>query len=193
MQPATNDTTTPAINRRSRFIMSLRSYLCLAACFLALLHNGDLLSVTQQIARIADQCLSTTQSLGYLNLRSLVLPDVDSDKMHAAVCRYRDHVHAILVDDQRRRWNDQRWLTCGDVEVHLAIHARNQRAVAVVHLHLREHRSRRHIDRLGTARNRGDVAAARPLLHGERGLLPYLDRQRGRLRDLDLDSKDIAL
>src|SRR5882757_5359336 len=193
MQPASSDTATPAMNRRSRFIILFRSCLCLAACVLALPHHGDFLSVTQQIARIADQRLSTTQSLGYLNLRSLILPDVDSDKMHAAVCRYSHHVHAILVDDQRRRRNDQRWLTCGDAKVHLAVHARNQRAIAVVDLHLREHRPRRHIDRLGTARNRGDVAATRPLLHRERGFLPHLDGQRGRLRNLDLDSKDIAL
>src|SRR5271168_3670632 len=127
MQPASNESTTPAMSGKSRFIMSLQSCLCLPVCIVVLTHNGDFLSVTQQIARIADQCLSTTQSLGYLNLRSLILPNVDGDKMYAAVGRYRDHVHAILVDDQRCRWNDQRWLTCGNVEVHLPIHARNQR------------------------------------------------------------------
>ena len=50
-----------------------------------LLSNGHLLSLTQQIARIADQRFATLQPLRDLNLIAHILTNIDRNKMHAAI------------------------------------------------------------------------------------------------------------
>src|ERR1700722_11451746 len=80
--------------------------------------NGNLLSFTQQIAWIGDQAFSAMKSVRDLNLRAHVLAYLHGNEMNVAIGRYRDHVRAVLVDHQRGRRNDERWLAASDDELH---------------------------------------------------------------------------
>src|ERR1700733_13830969 len=140
MQPESSSAEMLAEMRTSRFM--LRLHRRSPARIVVSPGNGNLLSFTQQIAWIGDQAFSAMQSLRDLNLRAHVLTYVHGNEMDVVVGRYLDHVGSVLVDHQRGRRDDERWLAVSDDELNLAVHAGHQRAVVMSHLNFRKHRSR---------------------------------------------------
>src|ERR1700734_3269484 len=113
MQPESSSTAMLAEMRTSRFIAPKT---IVPRRIVVSPGNGNLLSFTQQIAWIGDQAFPAVQSLRDLNLRAHVLAYVHGNEMDVVVGRSLDHVRTVLVDHQRGRRDDERWLAVSDDE-----------------------------------------------------------------------------